>query len=538
MLEELRGRVGALELDLAAQIRLAAGSDREVRLLRQVNGRLREVVESRDGELARQGFELASQSVELNALRLEVADLRRRLDQSSVNSSSPPSKDRLGQRKSKRRAGGEGSAASKRKRGGQPGHRGSGLSPASADELDGQSEAPPPAACGNCGDDLCEAAEAGRRWAQVWDIPPVELSKREWVLPRRRCGSCRTVTTAQVPGVPWAAPGTVVYGPNVNAACVLLSNYGTVPVERTAEMMAMLLGAPVSTGFVCQANKRLADALATGGYDQAVKAALAAAKVLAADETPVEVIAGNVDDDGQPVPGSPHIFTVGDPDGLMWLTAIGSRSNESILGAGILNSFTGVLVRDDYHGYHQFDAQLDAVQLCCAHLRRTAKEVAGLGPEQAWAEQIATLLAEANTLRDQAIAAGQTTLDADTLSELRATYDDAVADGLATNTDRAWHTGNHPGLRLAKRLRDKADQVLLFSTRFDVPFTSNSAEQALRMGKVRQKISGCWHTLTTLNHWCRIRSYLVNTSGHQISPIHAISAALAGNPWLPALDTS
>lgn len=539
-------RLRVVELELAAQTRMVAELERTLSQQRQVNARLRRLIEDKDREQAQRNATFVRQAAGLDTLRLQVAELQRRLDQSSANSSVPPSKDRPGQKKPKRRrgsgaggAGADGDPPKRNRRGGQPGHAGSGLRPASGDELAGRAQAPPPRACRGCGDDLGDAADAGQGWAQVWDIPPVTLDKWHWLLPKRRCG-CGTVTTAGVPGAPWAGQGSVAYGPNINAATVLISNYGTVPAKRCAAMMGMLLGAPVSAGFVCRATERLATALGAGGYDESVKAALAGAAVLAADETPVEVITGATGADGQPRAGSAYIFTVLAPGGLTWLTAMGSRRKTALRAAGVLNTFTGVLVRDDYAGYHQFDPQLDGVQQCCAHLLRTAQGVADLGPDQEWANQLSTVLTQANTARDAAIADGRTSLDPDTLTDLRAAYDTAVTDGLAANLDRPWTDGQrHPGWRLATRLRDKADQVWLFTTRFDVPFTSNSAEQALRMGKVRQKISGCWHTLTTLADWCRIRSYLVNTQRHDIQPIDAIRTALAGNPWLPAaLDTS
>lgn len=541
-------RLRAVELELAAQSRRSADLERDLgrqcavsARQRTVNAELRGVIEDKEAALVRQ-------AAGLEALRLQVAELQRRLDQSSANSSVPPSKDRPGQKKPKRRrgataggsdTGGDSPQTKRNKRGGQPGHPGSGLRPAGGDELTGREQAPPPVACRGCGDDLGDAADAGAGWAQVWDIAPVTLDKWHWVLPKRRCG-CGTVTTAGVPGVAGARPGGVAYGANVNAATVLISNYGTVPVKRCAAMMGMLLGTPVSAGFVCQATERLATALAAGGYDESVTAALTGAAVLAADETPVEVITTGVDAEDRPRPGSPYILTVLAPGGLTWLTALGSRSKTALRAGGILDTFTGVLVRDDYAGYYQFDPQLDGVQQCCAHLLRAAQGVADLGPEQDWANQIVTVLNQANTARDAAIADGATSLDPDTVGDLRAAYDTAVADGLTTNIDRPWNDGQrHPGWRLATRLRDKADQVWLFTTRFDVPFTSNSAEQALRMGKVHQKISGCWHTLNTLTHWCRIRSYLVNTTRHDIQPLDAIRTALNGNLWLPAaLDTS
>ena len=148
-----------------------------------------------------------------------------------------------------------------------------------------------------CAAGLGEAADAGLGWAQVWDIPPISLQKVHYLLPRRRCGCCGKTTTAPPP---FGAAGTVSYGPNVNAAAILLGIEGNVPVERTAMVMAVLLGAPVSTGFVARALARFAQRLTAAGFDEAMKTALRAEDVLCADETPTNVIHKDTDEQGEP----------------------------------------------------------------------------------------------------------------------------------------------------------------------------------------------------------------------------------------------
>jgi hypothetical protein len=64
----------------------------------------------------------------------------------------------------------------------------------------------------------------------------------EW----RRC-SCGTETGGAFPPEATAPP---VWGPRVRASALYLMNRQLVPVERTAEIMSDLLGAPVSTGFL------------------------------------------------------------------------------------------------------------------------------------------------------------------------------------------------------------------------------------------------------------------------------------------------
>jgi Transposase IS66 family. len=470
----------------------------------------------------------------VESLEAENAELKRRLGMNSSNSGTPTSKEPIAaaaERKAARQSS-QRVRSKDRKPGGQKGRRGSGLEPARGDEVDRTERADPPAECSHCQAGLEGAADAGAGWAQVWDIPPVALEKVAWVLPRRRCGCCARTITALAP---FAQAGTVTYGPNVNAAAVLLGSEGNVPIERTAMLMEALLGAPVSSGFVARALARLADKLKAAGFDEAMRTALKAEDVLCGDETPVNIARKDLDENGDPVKGSEHVITIRTPDErLVLLAATSSRSSAAIKAVGVLDGWHGYLVRDDYKGWHQFDADLAGVGQCGAHLIRHLQGVLDLHTDwQAWAGEIQQILREADQAVAEAKARGETHLDPSLLTGLRERYDRSVAWGHSTNRCRAWHKGNHPGYVLAKRLADKADQVWLWARNFAVPWTNNAAERALKSPKLHQKVSGYWHTLATATRFCRVRSYLVSARNHGIRPIDAIHTALTGSPWLP-----
>jgi hypothetical protein len=61
---------------------------------------------------------------------------------------------------------------------------------------------------------------------------------------------------------------------------------------------------------------------------------------------------------------------------------------------------------------------------------------------------------------------------------------------------------------LLRRLREHRQDVWRFMREDGVPFTNNLAEQALRMSKVKQKISGCFRTEHGADTFFIIRSYL------------------------------
>lgn len=493
-------------------------------------------------------------TAQLQRAHARIAELEARLGKDSTNSSSPPSQDSPAA-KGKRRAQRSQRVRSKdRKPGGQPGHVGSGLMPAAVP--DRTETAAAPQQCLGCGEDLADAVAAGMAWCQIWDIPPVRLETVHWWLPRRRCGCCRKTTTASVP---FGQAGAVTYGLNVNAAAVLLGSAGHVPVERTAMLMEALLGTRVSTGFVARAHERLAEALAAAGFDEAMRDALAAEPVLCGDETPVNVARKDTDEQGQPVPGSPHVVCLRTPEArLVWYRALPARTKQALRTLGLFSPameqgleqardpqldlpdpgpggwFTGSLVRDDYTAWHQFDPHLAGVQQCIAHVFRHCQAVLDTHPtQQAWAGQVRDVLREAHAAVQAAHAGDADHLDPTLLADLRDRYDKAVSWGQATNRHRDWAKGNHPGYNLAHRLATKTDQVWLFTKDFAVPWTNNASEQALKSPKLHQKVSGYWHTLTTLTRYCRVRSYLSSATNHGLRAIDAIHAALTGNPWLP-----
>jgi len=155
-----------------------------------------------------------------------------------------------------------------------------------------------------------------------------------------------------------------------------------------------------------------------------------------------------------------------------------------------------------------------------------------------YAADVQAVLREANAAVQAAVVAGATSLDGKILAGLRERYDTAIAFGIQINQHRVWPKGNHPGYTLALRLQTKAAQVWLFTRDFAVPWTNNASEQALKSPKLHQKVSGYWHTLTTLARYCRTRSSLTSARNHGLTTIDAIHRVLTGDPWLPVPITT
>lgn len=126
-------------------------------------------------------------------------------------------------------------------------------------------------------------------------------------------------------------------------------------------------------------------------------------------------------------------------------------------------------------------------------------------------------------------------IPAEILEPLLHRWHHAVRVGLAAHPPRPGKKQT-PTRNLLQRLRDRADQVLLFAHDLTVPFTNNQAERDLRPAKTQLKISGCHRSATGARNWLAIRGYAstCRKNGIRPSPHYATpSPATLGNPATP-----
>lgn len=463
--------------------------------------------------------ELAALVVELSG-RLEtanarIAELEARLGKNSRNSSRPPSSDGLDKPapKSLRKKSG-------RRPGGQAGHRGQTLCRV---EDPAERERHEPVCCRGCGSDLTGTVEVGLERRQVFDLPEIGLRVKEHQLVKRRCG-CGVVTGGDAPdGV--AAP--VQYGPRVAAIVLYLYVGQFLSKDRTAQAMAELFGAPMSSGTVAALTERAAGRLGgSGGFTKQIQDAIAGAEVAHFDETGMRV-AGRLRWVHSASTGKYVLITVHDKRGV-----------DAMNAAGVLPAFSGIAVHDGWAPYDTYTAATHA--RCNAHVLRELQAVidhhttTGQALDWCWAEQAADALRTMKRLVDDALARDGTLtgLDAAAIGEAKHAFRSAArlgAQATAARTTKIEKDHN----ALARRLLDKHDDHLRFTTDPRVPFDNNASEREIRMIKNRQKVSGCLRTLTGARQFATIRSYLATIAKHGIAFLHALTMLAESRPWLP-----
>jgi transposase len=452
-----------------------------------------------------------SLTAQLAAMQQSIKELQARLSLSSKNSSKPPSTDGLAKPAPKSLRGKSGKTS-----GGQPGHTGATLR--QSDHVDEVITHKSASVCSACQLELTDFEVVEKR--QVFELPELRAKVTEHILMRAHC-SCGAVHT----GIwPEGINAPVQYGPRAKAVAVNLNQSHIVPMARTCEFMQDTFGLSLSQASLQSFSQQAAMCLepTVAAIGQAVQRA----PVVHADETGIRV------------QDKLHWLHCAVTKTLTWLGHHPKRGGEAFSSLGILAEVKGVLVHDGLVGYKQLEC-LHA--LCNAHhLRELVFVHEQEGIFDSWAQEMMDLLLQANG----EVKALGTPLTPERQIWFMDQWALLLQRGERFNPPER-HTGAPTGKRgrhkqskafnLLMRLRNYKDDVWRFMTDVGVPFTNNLAEQALRMAKVRQKVSGCFRTAEGAKTFFTIRSYLATMRKQKAGLFDCLVSVFQGQPIQPQL---
>jgi hypothetical protein len=270
------------------------------------------------------------------------------LTRNSSNSSRPPSSDPPGMKKTQAKT------KSKRKQGGQPGHKGKNRKLLPSEEMD-QIHDIFPEHCKHCQNPFSQSlftpsSQPVRH--QVFDLPIIIPIKDEY-----RCHSllcqCGHSTAAQLP----KHVAQSNFGSRTHAAIAYLISVHRVTRRGIADIMQSLFGIAISTGAICNAAKRASDAClpAVGAIKQYVASALTL----------------NIDETGWKNKGERrYLWTFVAPRAVLFHVSPsrGAKVLRKVLG----QTFDGVITSDDHSAYASYHKN-GIRQLCWAHIIRKLK---------------------------------------------------------------------------------------------------------------------------------------------------------------------
>jgi len=290
-----------------------------------------------------------------------IAQLERRLNRTSRNSSQPPSVDPPGTPPRR------GRDSSGRPQGGQPGHEGKGRPLLAAWAIDRVVDHWPDRC--DCGHEFAEGehvavGEPVRH--QVEELPAITVTVTEHRAQRVCCPGCGRCRRAKLPSEVAASS----FGPRLQAAVATLSVRNRISRRDVVELCEQLFGSRISTGTVDAILGRIADALADPCDDLLER--LRSGRAVHMDET------------GWRTAGERRALWGIFDDRHAYLHVASDRLEDH--AKSLLADTAAIVTSDRWWAYSHLP--LARRQLCWAHLARDFKAHAeGMGAEQEFGER-------------------------------------------------------------------------------------------------------------------------------------------------------
>ncbi len=450
------------------------------------------------------------------ALAERIQKLEDQLAKNSSNSGKPPSSDGYDQGaprpKSLRKR-------SRRKSGGQVGHRGETLK---AVEKPDRVKVHRVRACQHCGQSLRRRKAIGHETRQVFDLPQIQIKVTEHRAEIKSCSCCGKETRAAFPP---EVSQAVQYGAEIKAQMVYLNTEQHLPLERTCDLLEEFYHHRPSEGTMVTACAEAA---------QKVEPSNEAIKEHLVEHEPV----GHFDETGMMINGVLNWLHTASTLRLTYYAMHAERGSVALNEINILPRFQGRAVHDDWASYFQYD--LDHA-LCNAHHLRTLLFLLERYPQK-WMQGLSDLLLTIKAKVEAAKEKLQTALSVRQTNAFSQAYDQWIAKGLRANPPpkkRSRKPGQRgrlkqsPARNFLLRLREHKAAVLAFMYDFKVPFDNNQAERDLRMMKVKQKVSGGFRSTAGAQNFCQIRGYLSTARKNDIKALAALRLAFENAPFLP-----
>lgn len=452
---------------------------------------------------------LQEKDVEIEELKKEILRLNGYLNTDGTNSGLPTSKTPLSKKKvipnSRKKC--------DKKIGGQPGHPKSKLK-AFKDEEITETQVHKSNECPACGEKvLKETDESVNKDELNYEV--VVIKKRH-KFPIYECEKCGHKFHQPIPA---KLKEENQYGSNVQALALSLMNIGNVSVNKVRKMIYGLSEEEVnpSEGYIIKQQKKAA--LALNNFTRELTNRCLKLSIVYWDDTVIDINKHR---------GCLRFY--GDEKVALY-RAHPQKNKEGLDDDAILKLLPKETVVMHDHNKVNYNKEFSFSNIeCNVHLLRDLQKTTD-NLQHEWSKKLKTLLEKTNAERNEKINKGESSFDDDYIKAFYGEFDRIMLDAIEENRKDYNKYYGKDEQTLILRILEYKDNYLAWVTNFNLPFSNNLSERALRGAKSKMKISGQFQTVEYARYYATIKSYIETCYRNGINQIEALVRLCEGNPY-------
>ena len=345
----------------------------------------------------------------------------------------------------------------------------------------------------------------------------VKIIKKRIHFKEYKCPNCNKIVRKNIPV---SLKEDNQYGNNVQATALTLMNIGNVPMNKVRKIICGLTMNEInlSEGYIAKLQKRAASKLEKFIID--LKFYIVHLNLLYWDDTVIMINKNRS-----------CMRFYGNEDVALYRAHM-HKNKEGLDKDNILKLLSENTVVEHDHNKVNYNDEYSFINAeCCQHLIRDLEKVKTNIPNRTWCAKLKELFIDYDHKRNVLISEKKDHFSEEEFNEFISKINQFLLLGTEEHlADSEVYYANEEKALLI-RLMEYRDNYIYWTIDFNLPFTNNLSERALRGIKSKMKISGQFQNIANAEYYAIIRSYIETCYRNNVNGHEALISLMNNEPY-------
>ncbi len=345
----------------------------------------------------------------------------------------------------------------------------------------------------------------------------VKIIKKRNHFKEYKCPNCNKIVRKNIPS---NLKEDNQYGNNVQATALTLLNIGNVPMNKVRKIICGLTINEInlSEGYIAKLQKRAALKLEQFIID--LKFYITHLNLLYWDDTVIMINKNRS-----------CMRFYGNEDVALYCAHM-QKNKDGLDKDNILNLLSKNTVVEHDHNKVNYNDEYSFINAeCCQHLIRDLQKAKTNIPNRTWSIKLKELFIEYDHKRNVLISEKKDYFSEDEFNEFVSKINQFLLLGTEEHLADSEVYYAKEERALLTRLMEYRDNYIYWTLDFNLPFTNNLSERALRGIKSKMKIAGQFQNITSAEYYATIRSYIETCYRNNVNGHKALLRLMDNNPY-------